>query len=37
MYGREFQNIKPRQTLSGYSVILWRMVDEQFETFFGLK
>jgi hypothetical protein len=31
-----FQNIKSKQKLGGYSVILWRMVDKQFETLFGL-
>jgi hypothetical protein len=31
------QDVKPKQKCSGYSVILWRSIDEQFEQLFGLQ
>ncbi|MDR3572450.1 MAG: hypothetical protein P4L50_01195 [Anaerolineaceae bacterium] len=43
---KEFQNdrvnfvikdIKPKQRLGGYAVILWRSIDRQFDDLFGLK
>ena len=31
------KDIKPKQKLGGYAVILWRYIDRQFDDLFGLK